>query len=183
MSDGPAAGTTGTKERQRFSAHGRTWMIVLRPPWGQPVDRFVVRWTGFSPMTLQYALAGGRGIRRAWRGARQVLLLTTIGRRSGQLRTTVLPYFHSGDDLVVCGSNGGGPRDPSWVENIRAEGRVWIRAARRLRPARAHVALGEERAAVFTAVAAQHAGLARYQRQASRYGRDVPLVVLAPSGP
>jgi deazaflavin-dependent oxidoreductase (nitroreductase family) len=154
-------------------------MIVLRQPWGQPVDRCVVRWTGFSPMTLQYALAAGVPFRRAWREARQVLLLTTIGRRSGQLRTTVLPYFHYEDDLVICGTNGGGPRDPNWTDNIRAERRVWIRIDRRLRPALAHVATGDERAAVFPVVAAQHGGLARYQRQASKHGRDVPLVVLA----
>jgi len=133
-------------------------------------------------MTFQYALAARMKIRRAWRAARQVLLLTTIGRRSGQLRTTVLPYFHSAEDLIVCGSNGGGPRDPQWVDNIRAEGRVWIRIAGRLQPARAHVAANHERAVVFWAVAAQHDSLERYQRQASRFGRDVPLVVLAPSG-
>jgi deazaflavin-dependent oxidoreductase (nitroreductase family) len=176
----PVTNTSDVKGRQRFSARGRTWMIVLRPPWGQPVDRAAVRLTGFSPMTFQYVLAAGAPVGQAWREARQVLLLTTIGRRSGRLRTTVLPYFHSGDDLVICGSNGGGPRDPYWTENVRARGRVWIRVGGRLRPATAHVAEGDERAAVFPVVAAQHGGLKRYQRQASTHGRDVPLVVLAP---
>ena len=129
-------------------------------------------------MTLQYTLAAGVPLRRAWRDARRVLLLTTIGRRSAQLRTTVLPYFHYQDDLVICGSNGGGPRDPHWADNIRAERRVWIRIDRRLQPAVAHVAEGDERAAVFSVVAPQHGGLERYQRQASKHGRDVPLVVL-----
>ena len=91
-------------------------------------------------------------------------------------RPALLPP-HDGD-LVVCGSNGGGPRDPHWADNVRAERRVWIRVDGRLRPADAHVAEGDERAAVFTVVAAQHGGLARYQRQASKHGRDVPLVVL-----
>ena len=172
--------TSDRRGRQRFSAHGRTWLIVLRPPWGQPVDRTAVRWTGFSPMTFQYALAGGMPLRQAWRGARQVLLLTTIGRRSGELRSTVLPWFRAGDALVVCGSNGGGPRDPQWAGNVRADGRVWIRLDRRSRPAAAHVAEGAERDAVFAEVARQHPGLERYQRQASTHGRDVPLVVLRP---
>jgi F420H(2)-dependent quinone reductase len=175
----PVTDTSDVKGRQRFSARGRTWLIVLRPPWGQPVDRFFVRWTGFSPMTLQYVLAARVPLRGAWREARQVLLLTTIGRRSGQLRTTVLPYFHYDGDLVICGSNGGGPRDPRWADNVRAERRVWIRVDRRLRPAVGHVAEGDERAEVFAVVATQHGGLARYQRQASTHGRDVPLVVLA----
>jgi deazaflavin-dependent oxidoreductase (nitroreductase family) len=180
VGSGTVTDTSDLKGRQRFSARGRTWMIVLRPPWGQPVDRCIVRWTGFSPMTLQYALAAGVPLRRAWRDSRRVLLLTTIGRRTGRLRTTVLPYFHSGTDLVVCGSNGGGPRDPSWADNVRAQHRVWIRIDRRLRPASAHVAEGDERVAIYPGVAAQHGGLDRYQRQASKHGRDVPLVVLAP---
>jgi deazaflavin-dependent oxidoreductase (nitroreductase family) len=174
------ADTSDVRGRQRFSARGRTWLVVLRPPWGQPVDRFVVRWTGFSPMTFQYALAAGTPLARAWRGARQVLLLTTIGRRTGELRTTVLPWFRYDDALVVCGSNGGGPRDPRWADNIRADGRTWIRVDRRRTPATARVAEGDERAAVFAAVAPQHDGLERYQRQASKHGRDVPLVLLNP---
>jgi deazaflavin-dependent oxidoreductase (nitroreductase family) len=179
----PPADTSDLAGRQRFSARGRTWLIVLRPPWGQPVDRFVVRLTGFSPMTFQYAVATGMPVRRAFRGARQVLMLTTIGRRSGRLRTTVLPYFRFGDDLVICGSNGGGPTDPQWAGNVRANGHVWIRVGRRQRPARAHVAVGEERDAMFPVVARQHDGLERYQRQASKYDRDVPLVRLVTIAP
>jgi deazaflavin-dependent oxidoreductase (nitroreductase family) len=172
------ADTTDVKGRQRFSARGRTWMIVLRPPWGQPVDRFFVRWTGFSPMTFQYALASGAPFASAVRSARASLLLTTIGSKTGQLRTTVLPYFHYGDDVVISGSNGGGPRDPHWVDNIRSNGRVWVRIDRKLVPADAWVSEGDERARVFDAVAPQHGGLRRYQKQASTHGRDVPLVLI-----
>jgi deazaflavin-dependent oxidoreductase (nitroreductase family) len=174
-----AADTSDARGRQRFSARGRTWLIVLRPPWGQPVDRFVVRWTGFSPMTFQYAVAAGMPVRDALREARQVLLLTTVGRRSGLLRTTVLPYFPVGDDVVVCGSNGGGPRDPYWADNVRADGRVWIRmSGGPLRAADARVTEGNDRVETFAAVAPQHPGLARYQRQAATHGRDVPLVAI-----
>ena len=174
----PATETNDVKGRQRFSARGRTWMIVLRPPWGQPVDRFVVRWTGFSPMTFQYAIASGAPFSTAYRNARAALLLTTIGSKSRLLRTTVLPYFEYEGDLVICGSNGGGPRDPHWVDNIRADPQVWVRIDRRLVPAEAHVAEGEERTLVFDAVAPQHGGLRRYQKQAATHGRDVPLIVI-----
>src|SRR3954463_1470933 len=145
--------------RRRFSARGRTWMIVLRAPWGQPVDRFTVRWTGFSPMTFQYAAAAGAPLGQAFADARRVLLPTTVGRRSGLLRTTVLPYFDLGDDVVICGTAGGGPTDPQWVGNVRADGRVWVRIDRVLHPATAHVAEGAERADVFEVVAQQHTGL------------------------
>jgi deazaflavin-dependent oxidoreductase (nitroreductase family) len=174
----PAVDTNDVKGRQRFSARGRTWMILLRPPWGQPVDRFFVRWTGFSPMTFQYALASGAPFSSAAHNARASLLLTTIGSKTRQLRTTVLPYFQFEDDLVICGSNGGGPRDPHWVDNIRANRQVWIRVDRRLVPAEAHVAEGLVREQVFEAVAPQHGGLRRYQKQAATHGRELPLVVI-----
>jgi deazaflavin-dependent oxidoreductase (nitroreductase family) len=158
-------------------------MIVLRAPWGQPVDRFVVRWTGFSPMTFQYAVAAGTPLRQAARDARRALLLTTVGRRSGLLRTTVLPYFELGDDVVICGTAGGGPADPHWVDNVRADGRVWVRIDRVLRAATAQVAEGAARDEVFEVVARQHTGLRRYQKQAATHGRQVPLVVIRRAAP
>jgi deazaflavin-dependent oxidoreductase (nitroreductase family) len=157
----------------RFSAHGRTWMIVLRGRWGAAIDRFLVRWTGYSMITWQYAMA-------ARRRYSPTLLLTTIGCRTGQLRTTPLPYFSVGDDLVVCGTRGGGPTDPKWVANVRADPHCWLRIRRRVVPAFGRVASGPERDTLFDAVAAIHLGLRRYQEQAATYGREIPLVVLSP---
>jgi len=157
----------------RFSAHGRTWLIVLRGRWGAAIDRFLVRWTGFSMVTWQYALASGRRYT-------PTLLLTTIGARTGRLRSTPLPYYPVGDDLVVCGSKGGGPTNPMWVANVRANPQCWLRIRRQMVPARARVAEGDERDELFETVAQVHLGLRRYQQQAATHGRQVPLVVLTP---
>jgi deazaflavin-dependent oxidoreductase (nitroreductase family) len=153
----------------------RTWLLVIpSTPAGKAFDRFVFRWTGFSPISFQYAKAR----RRAYR--RQHVLLTTIGSKTGALRTSCLPYFYYEDTLVVCGSKGGGPRDPFWANNIRKEPQCWIRVKGELIPAFGRVAEGEERAKVFDAVAAQHTGLRRYEALAGGHGRHVPLVLLAP---
>ena len=176
MSTEPAP-TDDVKGRIAFSSRGRTRFIVLRPPYAQPIDRFLVRWTGWSPVTTQYALAGGADL-RAFKT--QVLLLTTIGRKSGALRSTVLPYFELDDDLVICGTNGGGPHDPQWVKNIEAVGTCWVTVNRRQLPATAHVALGDEREQVFEAIAPKHGGLRRYQEPTTALGRDVPLGVITP---
>lgn len=158
----------------------RQRLIIMKAPWGQPVDRFVVRWAGFSPMTFQYGLAGGMPVAKAWRNARRSLLLTTVGRRTGRLHTTVLPWFPDGDATVICGTNGGGPRDPQWVDNIRAGGGVWVRfGTAPQQPVDAHVAEGAERERVFESILPDHDGLARYQHMASKHGRDVPLVVIS----
>jgi deazaflavin-dependent oxidoreductase (nitroreductase family) len=148
-------------------------MIVLRGRWGAAIDRFLVRWTGFSMITWQYSLAAARRYS-------PTLLLTTIGSRTGQLRSTPLPYFSVGDELVVCGSKGGGPTNPMWVGNLKANPLCWLRIRRRLVPAHARVATGIERDELFEAVSKVHLGLRRYQQQAATYGREVPLVVLTP---
>jgi len=157
----------------RFSSGGRGHWIILRGAWGRAVDRWLVRWTGWSMITWQYTRAAGRPYQPS-------LLLTTIGRRTGLLRSSVLPYYPVGDDLVICGTRGGGPYDPSWVGNVRADPHCWLRVRRRSVPASAHVAEGAERVALFEIVAALHGGLRRYQEQAATYGREIPLVVLTP---
>jgi deazaflavin-dependent oxidoreductase (nitroreductase family) len=48
------------------------------------------------------------------------LLLTTIGAKSGQPRTSPLLYCRDGDQLLVIGSNFGQPTHPAWTGNLRA---------------------------------------------------------------
>jgi deazaflavin-dependent oxidoreductase (nitroreductase family) len=157
----------------RFSAQGRTWLIVLRGSWGAAIDRFLVRWTGFSMITWQYAKATGRRYN-------PTLLLTTIGCRTGELRTSALPYFAIGDELIVCGTRGGGPTHPMWVSNVRADPHCWLRIRRHLVPASGRVVTGVERERLFDAVSKVHLGLRRYQDQAATHGREIPLVALSP---
>jgi deazaflavin-dependent oxidoreductase (nitroreductase family) len=155
----------------RFSARGNTRWIVLRGPAGRAVDRFLVRHLGFSLVTWQYAKArDGR--------YQPTLLLTTIGARTGRLRARALPYHPVDGRLVVIGSNGGGPKDPDWVWNVRANPAAWARVRRRDHPVRAHVASGEEHRRLFDTIAAYNPSLPRYQERASTFGREVPLVVL-----
>src|SRR5207248_5417156 len=115
-----ASAQSGKQEHRRavqWSSRGRTWVIVLRGRRAQTFDRFVVRVTGYSLITKQYALA-------ARQRYQPTLLLTTIGRRTGELRTRALPYYRDDERVVVVGSNGGGPRDPDWVWNRSEERRV-----------------------------------------------------------
>jgi deazaflavin-dependent oxidoreductase (nitroreductase family) len=163
------------RDAARASAHGSRWLLLLRSPYGKAFDRALVRWTGWSVVTWAFARAGGHAYTPS-------LLLQTIGRRSGRIRSSVLPYFPVGDDLVVCGSKGGGPLDPLWAENLRADGNCWLWINRRLVPASGHEAVGEERERLYPVMAARHPGLDAYQERASGYGRDVPLVLLQPKG-
>jgi deazaflavin-dependent oxidoreductase (nitroreductase family) len=161
------------RDAVQASAHGSRWLMMLRSDAGKSVDRTVVRWTGFSVVTWAFARRGGHAYAPS-------LLLHTIGRRSGRVRSSVLPYYHVGAELVVCGSNGGGPLDPLWAENIRADENCWIHIRRTLVPVRGREAIGGERALLYPVVAAMHPGLDAYQERASQYGRDLPLILLKP---
>jgi deazaflavin-dependent oxidoreductase (nitroreductase family) len=49
-----------------------------------------------------------------------VLMIYTIGRKSGQERSTVMPYMFVDGRLYLIGSNGAAKNDPFWVGNLRA---------------------------------------------------------------
>ena len=103
-------------------------------------------------------------------------MLTTIGARARELRTACLPFFRVGEDLVLRGSNGGGPTDPHWVHNVRAHSHAWVRINRKGRPVHAHVAQGEERERLYQVLCDKTPTTARYQKMCAP--RELPLVVL-----
>jgi deazaflavin-dependent oxidoreductase (nitroreductase family) len=74
--------------------------------------------------------ARGR-MRRSWLFAagQPVLSLTTIGRRSGEPRTTAVACFVDGDDLVLAGMNLGLHRNPAWALNLEASPSATIEVA------------------------------------------------------
>jgi F420H(2)-dependent quinone reductase len=81
-----------------------------------------------------YRRTGGRFIPR-WFGG-PVMVLETLGRKSGRPRATPLIYLRDGDDLVVVAANAGSPRTPAWWLNLEAAGsgeaviggeRRWVR--------------------------------------------------------
>ena len=105
------------------------------------------------------------------------LLLTTRGRRTGELRRTALWYLRDGDRYLLVGSNGAARTDPSWVHNVRANPAVVIQVRADVYPAVAHVATGEERAALWERIAAEIPQYAGYQK---RVRRELPVVIVDP---
>lgn len=80
------------------------------------------------------------------KGLTPCLLLTTVGRRSGQKRPMPLIYGRAGDALIVIGSKGGSDTQPAWYWNLLAEPRVDVQVGAGKFAARARIAEGEERA-------------------------------------
>src|SRR5262249_15262348 len=56
-----------------------------------------------------------------------VIIVTHTGNKTGAIRKTPLMRVKDGESYVLIGSQGGAPKDPVWVYNLRASGRVEIR--------------------------------------------------------
>jgi F420H(2)-dependent quinone reductase len=148
------------------------WDWYVHVPNVRHVERTMVRRTGFSPMVFLWMKSSGNVAKKA-------LLLETIGRRSGQVREVVLPYWQVGADYVVLGTLGGAPTDPQWVRNLRVQPdcAAWI--SRKRAPMTGRIAGDKERERLAGA-GVWHTWLDNYRWNARRHGREVPFVVLSP---
>ena len=120
-----------------------------------------------------YRVTGGKIGGRI--GKLPVLLLTTIGRKSGQPRTQPLAYTRAGDGYAVIASKGGAPQHPLWYLNLRANPLAEVTVGRQTRKVRARDADGEERERLWRALADLYPG---YDRYAQKTSRRIPVVVL-----
>ena len=134
-----------------------------------------LRWTGKLNIPL-YRLSGGRiggKIDRA-----PVLLLTTTGRKSGQLRTAPVVYLADGERMIVIGSNAGHARVPAWSLNLKANPDAEVEVGRKRLKVRARIAAGEERVDLWRKSNEQYSGFDDYE---ARTDRDIALFVLEPA--
>jgi deazaflavin-dependent oxidoreductase (nitroreductase family) len=142
---------------------------LMMSPLGFKFDRFMVRWTGDSPLSRLFARQGG------YQDPRMPLLLVAKGRKSGKNRATVLSFFEIDGKLLVVGSAGGSPIEPQWVGNLRANPDATIYIARKPRRVRARIAAGDERRSLWEALVASVPTYAGFQGGVSR---EIPLVIL-----
>jgi deazaflavin-dependent oxidoreductase (nitroreductase family) len=106
---------------------------------------------------------------------RALLLLTTIGRRTGQPRTTPMMYVEDGDRLLVIASNAGATREPDWCRNLRATPDVTVEVTGETYPATAVVTVGDERERLFAQICEAYPFFRDHQAKA---GRTIPVVAL-----
>lgn len=110
-----------------------------------------------------------------WRGT-TILLLTTVGRTSGEPRTTPLIHRTDGDRWVVVASKGGAPENPSWFENLIANPAASIEVKGEEIPVSAKAAEGDERSRLWSLMAEVWPAYDEYQASTDR---EIPVVVLS----
>ncbi len=106
---------------------------------------------------------------------RPLLLLTTTGAKSGQLRTTPMMYIPDGDHLLVIASNAGAPVHPDWYRNLVAYPEVTVEVGNEIFEAIAIVTEGTERQRLWTRVVELYPFFADHQAKVTR---QIPVIVL-----
>lgn len=108
-----------------------------------------------------------------------LLLLTTIGAKTGVEHTTPLMYLPYGDRLIVFASKAGADTNPDWYFNLVAHPMATVEVNKRIFQATATVETGEFRDQLFAKQAQAFPGFADYQRQTRR---KIPVVSLRMAG-
>jgi len=106
-----------------------------------------------------------------------VLLLTTLGRKSKQSRTTPLLYLEEGDNWIVVASNAGDDRHPDWWLNLKANPVAQIHIKRKVSQVRAREATEMERDRLWALLVGMYSVYNDYQRRTSR---KIPIIFLEP---
>ena len=139
-----------------------------------------------GPLWKLFQLYGRRVVRAYRRGDQEklssrmgfpVVIVTTRGAKTGQMRTSPLGGFADGEDAwLVAATLGGSAHHPAWVRNMAAHpDDIWLEVGSKRFKVRGESLEGEERVEA----------LARIAKVASRYGeyqektdREIPIVRL-----
>ncbi len=134
--------------------------------------------TDWNRKIIEEFRANGGRVGGQFEGA-PLLLLHTVGARSGQERVNPMMYRAVGDGYAVFASKAGAPTNPDWYHNLRANPRVRAEIGTGTVELAARVAEGEERERIWSAQKQEYPGFADYERKTDR---QIPVVILEPVG-
>ena len=108
-----------------------------------------------------------------------VVMLTTIGAKTGRKRTVPLVAIPDGDNVLLIASYFGHHHHPAWYHNLIAHSQAWLTAQRHTAEYVAREVLESERDTCWQRAVSLYAGYAAYKRRAKRL---IPIMLLAPKG-
>jgi deazaflavin-dependent oxidoreductase (nitroreductase family) len=128
-----------------------------------------------SKIIAEFRANGGR-VGGQFEGA-PLLLLHTVGAKSGRERVNPVMYQVVGDNFAVFASKAGAPTNPDWYHNLLANPRVSAEIGTQTIEADARVADEQERDPIWTAQKRAYPGFADYETKTTR---QIPVVILEP---
>jgi deazaflavin-dependent oxidoreductase (nitroreductase family) len=106
---------------------------------------------------------------------RTLLLLHTIGAKSGKERVNPVAYVADGEKMIIIASKGGAPTNPDWYYNIVAHPLFTVEVGTEQIQVKAEVAAEPERTRLFKKMVEMMPGFADYQTKTTRV---LPVIVL-----
>jgi deazaflavin-dependent oxidoreductase (nitroreductase family) len=133
--------------------------------------------TDFNTTIIEEFRANGGKVGGNFEGA-PLLLLHTVGAKSGQPRVSPMMYQKLPDGYAVFASKGGAPTNPAWYHNLLAHPQIQAEIGTGTVDLVAREAKGEERDQIWTAWKAAYPGFADYE---SKTTRQIPVIILQPA--
>jgi F420H(2)-dependent quinone reductase len=118
-----------------------------------------------------------RGAEGTELNGRPVIILTSVGAKTGKIRKTPLMRVEHDGDYAVVASLGGAPRNPVWYYNLTANPQVELQDGPVKKDYQAREVFGDERAAWWERAVATWPDYAEYQKKTNR---TIPVFVLTP---
>ncbi len=128
-----------------------------------------------SSNAFMYRLTGGRLGSRM--GQQTVLLLHTVGRKSGKPYVTPLSFYRDGANYLLVASNWGKEEHPDWFLNLMQQPRTRIQVLEQTVEIEARQAQGEEYERLWKLVTGRNSQYIQYQKGIQR---RIPIAILAP---
>lgn len=111
-------------------------------------------------------------------GGEHLLILTTIGRKSGVSRSTPLFFFHDGEQFVIIGSDGGSAKNPVWWLNLQSNPKATIQIGPEVISVTAKRAEGEDYTRLWSIIEENYKNFVGYQQRTTR---QIPVIILTKS--
>ena len=108
-----------------------------------------------------------------------IILLTTVGAKTGKLRKTPLMRVEHNGEYACVASLGGAPKNPVWYYNVKKNPRVELQDGSVTRDYDAREVFGEEKAVWWERAVEAYPDYADYQKKTER---QIPVFVLTPVG-
>ena len=137
----------------------------------------------YEPSTLDWARENAEvimesgGTKGTELNGRPVILLTTIGAKTGKIRKTPLMRVEHDGRYAIVASLGGAPKHPVWYYNVTANPRVELQDGTVSGDYEAREVFGDEKAQWWERAVAAYPDYADYQ---TKTDRQIPVFVLSP---
>ncbi|MFD3924632.1 nitroreductase family deazaflavin-dependent oxidoreductase [Streptomyces sp. NPDC058614] len=107
-----------------------------------------------------------------------VIILTTLGAKSGKIRKTPLMRVEHEGRYAAVASLGGAPKHPVWYYNVKSDPRLELQDGAERREFTAREVTGEEKSLWWERAVAAYPPYADYQKKTER---EIPVFVLEPT--